>query len=192
MVVASLRLSIMHISLELDHDPLTGAIEIHDEPMQHVLAPKLQIQNPAIAQQRPRMTFGRSGMQPQLAGARVSLGRSETTQRIHRLSVANSGVIYATKVLRSGPKKLALRSPSPERRGGQGGRTREGARGGGLATGFSPRREPLARSARRGQALHFRRQLAAPYFGARASGLRLLEPPVQIGQLRLRDRKSVV
>jgi hypothetical protein len=44
-----------------------------------MLSPKLQIQNPAIAQQRPRMTFGWSGMQPQLAGARVSLGRSEPT-----------------------------------------------------------------------------------------------------------------
>jgi len=79
MIVVSLRLRVVHISLELDHDPLTGAIEIHDEAVQYMLSPKLQIQNAAIAQQRPCMTFGRSGMQPQLAGARVSLGRSEAT-----------------------------------------------------------------------------------------------------------------
>ena len=41
LVVVSLRFSIVHVSFELDHNPFTGAIEIHNKAVQHVLSPKL-------------------------------------------------------------------------------------------------------------------------------------------------------
>jgi len=41
----------------------------------------------------------------QLAGARKSLGRAETTKRIHCPSVPHSGMIYATQTLPSGAKR---------------------------------------------------------------------------------------
>jgi hypothetical protein len=40
-IVVSLRLSVVHIPLELDHDPFARTIEVHDEAVQHVLSPKL-------------------------------------------------------------------------------------------------------------------------------------------------------
>src|SRR5882762_5855064 len=99
LVVASLRFSIVHVPLELDHNPFTGAIEIHNKAVQYVLSPKLEPEDAAVAQQRPGVTLSWRRVVAQLAGARKSLGRAETTKRIHRLSVANSGMIYATKVL---------------------------------------------------------------------------------------------
>src|SRR5882762_2088376 len=55
-----------------------------------------------------------------------------------------------------------------------------------LGTASHQRLKSLERFAGRGQALHFRRKLPASGLGARSAQLRLFEPPVQIGQLRLR------
>ena len=41
MIVVSLRRSVVHIALELDHNPFTRAIEVHDESVKHVLSPEL-------------------------------------------------------------------------------------------------------------------------------------------------------
>ena len=41
MIVVSLRRSVVHISLEFDHNPFTRAIEVHDESVKHVLSPEL-------------------------------------------------------------------------------------------------------------------------------------------------------
>ena len=38
LVVASLRFSIVHVPLELDHNPFTGTIEIHNKAVQNVLS----------------------------------------------------------------------------------------------------------------------------------------------------------
>jgi len=83
LVVASLRFSIVHVPLELDHNPFTGAIEIHNKAVQYVLSPKLEPEDSAVAQQRPGVTLSWRRVVAQLAGARKSLGRAETTKRIH-------------------------------------------------------------------------------------------------------------
>src|SRR5205809_6831327 len=59
LVVASLRFSVVHVPLELDHNPFTGAIEIHNKPVQYVLSPKLEPEDSAVAQQRPGVTLSR-------------------------------------------------------------------------------------------------------------------------------------
>ncbi len=79
----------------------TGTIEIHNKAVQYVLSPKLEPEDSAVAQQRPGVTLSWRRVVAQRAGARKSLGRAETTKRIH-----------------------SLRSPSPGGRGGQGVRTR--------------------------------------------------------------------
>ncbi len=58
-------------------------------------------------------------------------------------------------------------------------------RGSQLGTASHQRLKSLERFAGRRQALHVRRELPASCLGARATGLRLLQPPVQVGQLRL-------
>jgi hypothetical protein len=73
----------VHIALELDHDPFLETAEVHNEPVPQVLSPKLEAQNPPVAQQRPRMTLGRRGPMTQLLGERESLRGSQPTKRIH-------------------------------------------------------------------------------------------------------------
>ena len=109
LVVASLRFSIVHVSLELDHNPFTGAIEIRNKAVQYVLSPKLEPEDSAVAQ---------------LAGARKSLGRAETTKRIHLPErAAQRNDLRNQNPAERSEKKLTLRSPSPGGRGGQGVRT---------------------------------------------------------------------
>src|SRR5207247_9621001 len=57
LVVASLRFNIVHVPLELDHNPFTGAIEIHNTAVQYVLSPNLEPEDAAVAQQRPGVTL---------------------------------------------------------------------------------------------------------------------------------------
>src|SRR5205809_7172999 len=83
LVLASLRFSIVHVPLELDHNPFTGAIEIHNKAVQNVLSPKLEPEDAAVAQQRPGVMLSWRRVVAQLAGARKSLGRAGTTKRIH-------------------------------------------------------------------------------------------------------------
>jgi len=47
------------------------------------LSPKLEPEDSAVAQQRPGVTLSWRRVVAQLAGARISLGRAETTKRIH-------------------------------------------------------------------------------------------------------------
>src|SRR3989449_2603904 len=54
-----------------------------NEAVQYVLSPKLEPEDSAVAQQRPGVTLSWRRVVAQLAGARKSLGRAETTKRIH-------------------------------------------------------------------------------------------------------------
>jgi len=119
-----LRFSIVHVPLELHHNPFTGTIEIHDKAVQYVLSPKLEPEDSAVAQQCPGVTLSWRRVVAQLAGARKSLGRAETTKRIHCPSVPHSGTIYATKTLPSGAKRNPPFVPPLPEGGGQGVRTR--------------------------------------------------------------------
>ena len=125
LVVASLRFSIVHVPLELDHKPFTGAIEIHNKAVQYVLSPKLKPEDAAVAQQRPGVTLSWRRVVAQLAGARKTLGRAETTKRIHLPErAAQRNDLRNQNPPERSEKKLTLRSPSPGGRGGQGVRTR--------------------------------------------------------------------
>ena len=116
-----MRFSIVHVSLELDHNPFTGTIEIHNKAVQYVLSPKLEPEDSAVAQQRPGVTLSWRRVVAQLAGARKSLGRAETTKRIHLPERAARGTIYATKTLPSGAKRNSpFVPPLPEGEGVRG------------------------------------------------------------------------
>jgi hypothetical protein len=104
-VIVSLRFEIVHIPIELDHDPFTGTKEVYDEAVQHMLSPKLQAEDAAVAQQRPRVPFSWSGAVAKLAGARKSLGGSESTKGIHRLSLPDDRPTYASESRDMAPKK---------------------------------------------------------------------------------------
>jgi len=115
----------VHVPLELDHNPFTGTIEIHNKAVQYVLSPKLEPEDAAVAQQRPGVTLSWRRVVAQRADARKSLGRAETTKRIHlpERAAQRNDLRNQTPAERS-EKKLTLRSPSPGGRGGQGVRTR--------------------------------------------------------------------
>jgi len=49
------------LHFELDDDSFAETAEVHDETVQNVLASELQSENPSVAQQCPRMTFGGGG-----------------------------------------------------------------------------------------------------------------------------------
>jgi len=120
-----LRFSIVHVPFELDHNAFTGAIEIHNKAVQYVLSPKLEPEDSAVAQQRPGVTLSWRRVVAQLAGARKSLGRAETTKRIHLPErAAQRNDLRNQNPAERSEKKLTLRSPSPGGRGGQGVRTR--------------------------------------------------------------------
>ena len=124
LVVASLRFSIVHVPLELDHNPFTGTIQIHNKAVQYVLSPKLEPEDSAVAQQRPGVTLSWRRVVAQLAGARKSLGRAETTKRIHLPErAAQRNDLRNQNPAERSEKKLTFRSPSPGGRGGQGVRT---------------------------------------------------------------------
>jgi hypothetical protein len=45
---------VVRVALELHDEPLSGAVEVHDEAVKNVLAAKLQAEDAPIAQQRLR------------------------------------------------------------------------------------------------------------------------------------------
>jgi hypothetical protein len=58
------------IPVELQHEAQFGTIEIHDQPVQYMLASELQTEDPAIPKQRPGMPLYRCGVATQLARER--------------------------------------------------------------------------------------------------------------------------
>src|SRR3989442_1151722 len=70
-------------ALKLEHQPLGGAVEVNDEPMQHVLAPKLEAEDTTIPQQRPRVSLGGRRRASQLARLRKLPAGRDTPERIH-------------------------------------------------------------------------------------------------------------
>ena len=86
-VIALSSWSVVRTSLELDHDAFARTVKVNDEAVQNVLPTKLQTKYAPVAQQRPRMTFGRSRPMAQHAGERESLRRSQATERIHNLKM---------------------------------------------------------------------------------------------------------
>jgi len=74
-------------ALKLEHQPFGGTTEVNDEPMHHVLTPKLEAEDAPIPQQRPRVSLGGRRSASQLARLRkLSAGR-DTPEWIHRAHV---------------------------------------------------------------------------------------------------------
>ena len=69
--------------IEFQHEAQLGTIEVHDEPVHHVLAAKLQPEDTAIAQERPCVSLFRRRSGPELARQRQFLGDRDRAQRIH-------------------------------------------------------------------------------------------------------------
>jgi hypothetical protein len=59
------------------------AIEVHDESVQNVLAPKLEAEDAAIPEQRPRVPLGGRGVLPELAREVELPAPGGIKQRIH-------------------------------------------------------------------------------------------------------------
>src|SRR6266581_4680075 len=70
-------------ALKLEHQPLGGAVEVNDEPVQHVLAPKLEAEGAPITQQRPRVSLGGRRVAAQLARLRELPAGRDAPERIH-------------------------------------------------------------------------------------------------------------
>jgi hypothetical protein len=78
------RLSVM-VPVELQYKAQFRTIEIHDEPVDHMLATKLQAEDRAIPKQRPGMPLDRCGVTTQLAREREFPAGRDGAQRVHAL-----------------------------------------------------------------------------------------------------------
>ncbi len=70
-------------ALKLEHQPLGGAVEVNDEPVQHVLAPKLETEDAPITQQRPCISLSGRCRASQLARLRKLAAERDTPEWIH-------------------------------------------------------------------------------------------------------------
>src|SRR3989442_11094321 len=70
-------------ALKLEHQPLGGAVEVNDEPMQHVLAPKLEAEDAPLPQQRPCISLSGRCRASQLARLRKLPAGRDTPEWIH-------------------------------------------------------------------------------------------------------------
>ena len=55
------------MTVELQHQPQLGAIEIHDETVQHMLPAKLEAEQLAVPQQGPGVSLARSRLAAETA-----------------------------------------------------------------------------------------------------------------------------
>src|SRR3989454_505988 len=70
-------------ALKLEHQPLGGAVKVNDEPMQHVLAPKLEAEDAPLPQQRPCISLSGRCRASQLARLRKLPAGRDTPEWIH-------------------------------------------------------------------------------------------------------------
>jgi len=70
-------------TLKLEHQPLGGAEEVNDEPVQHVLAPKLEAEDAPLPQQRPCISLSGRCRASQLARLRKLPAGRDAPERIH-------------------------------------------------------------------------------------------------------------
>ena len=117
-------------AVKLEHQPLGGAVEVNDEPMHHVLAPKLEAEDAPIPQQRPRVSLSGRRRASQLARLRKLPAAWDTPEWSHRAHTRAASSRPRTGTPRHEPcccsarircRELAPGSPSPEWRGGKGG-----------------------------------------------------------------------
>src|SRR2546426_11623150 len=81
-----------HVTLQLQDQPLSGAIEVHDEAVQHVLAAELEAEDTPVAQQRPSVALRRGRRSAQLTRQGELLGRAEVPERIHGSDYSRPGL----------------------------------------------------------------------------------------------------
>src|SRR6266705_291863 len=117
-------------ALKLEHQPLGGAAKVNDEPMQHVLAPKLEAEDAPLPQQRPCISLSRRWRASQLARLRKLPAGRDTPEWIHKSHARAASSDHQTETprqracccgMRMCSREVAQGSPSPEGRGGQGG-----------------------------------------------------------------------
>src|SRR5207247_10433082 len=113
-------------ALKLEHQSLGGAVEVNDEPMQHVLAPKLEAEDAPLPQQRPCISLSGRCRAAQLARLRELPAGRDTPQPIHTAHTRAASSRHQTRTSRlgaccCGSGEVAQGSPSPEGRGGKGG-----------------------------------------------------------------------
>jgi hypothetical protein len=89
-IVGPLIARVVHVTLELYHEPFRSAVEVHDEAVQDMLATEFQAEHGASAKQGPRVSLGRGWVQPELTREREPLGGREPAQRVHRATVAHA------------------------------------------------------------------------------------------------------
>jgi len=74
---------VVYVALKLHHKAFRDAVEIHDEAVQDMLAPELQAQHRAVAEERPRVSLARRRVQTQLTRERKPLGVCESAEWVH-------------------------------------------------------------------------------------------------------------
>src|SRR3989449_9467131 len=117
-------------ALKLEHQPLGGAVKVNDEPMQHVLAPRLEAEDAPLPQQRPCISLSGRCRASQLARLRKLPAGRDTPEWIHKSHARAASSDHQTETprrracccgLRMCSREVAQGSPSPEGRGGKGG-----------------------------------------------------------------------
>ena len=101
-VVGQLVGPVVCVTLQVQHQALRDAVEVHDEAAQDVLAPKLQPEHPAIPQQRPRVALGRGRRSAQLTREDEFLRGFNVPEWIHRSNMSAAAPPPGTKTARAG------------------------------------------------------------------------------------------
>src|SRR3989441_626839 len=110
-------------ALKLEHQPLGGAVEVNDEPMEHVLAPKLEAEDAPLPQQRPCISLSGRCRASQLARLRKLPAGRDTPEWIHKSHARAASSDHQTETprqracccgMRMCSREVAQGSPSPE------------------------------------------------------------------------------
>ena len=103
----------MRVTLELQHEPLGGAVEVDDEAAEDVLATEFEAQYAAVAKQRPRVALSGSRGPSQLGRECDLLCPCNASERVHHTMVTCSAGVVLTPLARAGPKRCAVLTPVP-------------------------------------------------------------------------------
>jgi len=94
--------SVVRVAFQLQDEPLGHAVEVHDEAVQDVLAAELQTEHAPVAQQRPRVAFGRARCSAELAREREFPCEPDVAERIRASRVARPTFPWRTRRARDG------------------------------------------------------------------------------------------
>src|SRR3989442_12431718 len=110
-------------ALKLEPQPLGGAVKVNDQPMQHVLAPKLEAEDAPLPQQRPCISLSGRCRASQLARLRKLPAGRDTPEWIHKSHARAASSDHQTETprqracccgMRMCSREVAQGSPSPE------------------------------------------------------------------------------